>query len=91
MVERDFDRELKEMMVGVAARDSDLVAFYEVRMLGDSDAVGEGRLYDLARYDPLQLASEIRRDYNLTEQQYRQALGLCIASIAGVQVGRDLF
>lgn len=90
MAERNFDAEFKEMIVGAAARDSDLVAFYEVRMLGDSDAVGEDRLYDLARYDPLQLANEIRRDYNLTEQQYRQALGLCVASIAGVQVGETL-
>lgn len=89
MANLDFESALK---VEVAAQDRDLRAFYELRMLGTSDAVDEDRLERLEEhYSPSQMAQETRHIYGLTRSQYSQALGFCVASIAGVQVGRDFF
>lgn len=88
MAETVLEQQLK---VEVAAQDSDLTAFYEQRINGDSDAVNPERLYDLRRYDESQLAHETKHIYNLSDLQYLEALALCLATIAGIQIGRDFF
>lgn len=79
------------LKVEVAAQDSDLVAFYELRMLRDSDAVSDERLYDIARYGEDQLAHETRQLYGLSDAEYRRAVAICLSGISGVATGKDFF
>jgi hypothetical protein len=85
-----FDR----LKIEVAAQDSDLKALYELRMCGFTSAVSGQRaalIEDMDSEDEKQLVCEVARDYCLSPAETRQVIGHCIADIAGLQVGLDLF
>lgn len=80
------------LAVAVAAQDERLMAFYELVMRGDT-GIGLSGLVPVAATgaDASCLAEVIQRDYDLSPGRFRQVLGRCVASVAGVQVGRDYF
>lgn len=81
-----------ELTVEVVAQDDRLTALYELLMCGDTEA-GFAVLLSLVKagIEPPSVEHVIKRDYNLSDDLYRWALGKCIAGIAGVQVGREFF
>jgi len=90
-MDANFEQGLK---VEVAAQDSDLRAFYELAMKGDTKSVNQTRAELIELMDDeevLQLRNDIMRTYDLSEADLTRTIGRCVADIAGVQKGKDFF
>ncbi len=83
MVKRDFEGEFGKIVATyAAARDRTLRYFYW-------DVI-HGRTQPLSEAHGL-IEDEVCHTYNLTADQYRQALGRCIANIVDVKTGKEMF
>ncbi|MDO8591609.1 MAG: hypothetical protein Q7R60_01620 [bacterium] len=83
MTKRDLDREFNEIVAtDAAARDRTLRYFYWDIIYGRTQPLPEA--FGL-------IEDEVCHTYNLTADQYRQALGMCIANIVDVKTGKEMF
>jgi hypothetical protein len=74
-MDANYEQYLK---IEVAAQDSDLMAFYELAIKGDTEAVNEARaeLIELMNDDEvLQLRNDIMRTYDLSEADLTRTIG----------------
>lgn len=80
--------------VEVAGQDSDLIAFYELQIFGETEAVRAERaelIEDSDEAQILQLRQDIMQVYGLSEFQMKQAVARCVGSIVGMRIGKDFF
>ncbi len=83
MPKRDFDGEFSKIIAtDAAARDRTLRYFYWDVVYGGAQPSPEA--YGLVE-------DEVCHAYNLTADQYRQALGMCIANIVDIKTGKEMF
>lgn len=77
--------------VEIAAQDSDLQAIFELRISETITSVNETRAGIIEQFsdeEVLQLHKDIMRQYDLSENDMRKAIGRCVASkIEGIDVG----
>lgn len=66
----------------LAANDPAMVALQELHAYGTADTVRTGRARRLKRERPAQLQDELLQTYGLTQDEARQALGLCLLELA---------
>jgi hypothetical protein len=76
-----FDLESTTPSILEAAADPDLIAFFELKMLGYSDEVSADRADALEDVSPEVMRSEIARDYDLDEKGIMQAVALVLHGI----------
>lgn len=82
-----FSNIIDNSRVDLASADPDLVAFYELRMNGYTEAVPLKRAELLEEYDEDQLHDEVQRGYYLTRSEVPRVIAKCVGHIANVQVG----
>ncbi len=83
MPERDFDGEFKNIVATyAAAHDRTLRYFYWDVIHGRAQPLPEARGL---------IEDEVCHAHNLTADQYRQTLGMCIADIVDVKTGKEMF
>jgi hypothetical protein len=95
----------KELEIAVAAQDSDLVAYHEIRATGQTQVVGSDLGKLLGTYGKLEedwLHDDIMRDYDLSPVEMRRAEARCVVDVVGrnapnsdgtpgIQLGKDVF
>jgi hypothetical protein len=84
----DIDPNLR---IAIASQDSDLQALFELEILGSTSSVSETRADIIELYsdeEVLQLRQDIMRQYDLSENDMRRAIGRCVALVTrGVNIG----
>ncbi len=81
-----------DLTVEVAAGDSRLVAWNELRMKDDTGADVSTLLgVMIAGPEPYAMKHTISNEYGLSNAMYNRALGRCIALVAGIKTGKDFF
>ncbi len=78
---RDFDTEFSQIMIQFAAEDVELVDHFRSKMFGDEPP----ETPDSA------MESMTRVQYVLEKPDYSKAVGLCVAKLAGVKLGSEVF
>lgn len=71
----------KTLGIARASKDPDLIAFYELRHFGSTEAVKESRANLLEVYNEDQLKAEIMADYGLTEHDVLKAIAARVEEI----------
>lgn len=64
----------KDIVVLIASEDRDLVAYYQLKMTGETDAVDAKRASLIDECEPAQLHAEVARQYGLTGREFNQTL-----------------
>jgi hypothetical protein len=83
MSESLFDTSFgKIVAVDAASKDRELRDFYWSRVYEDLPVAPEAHE---------RIADEVCHHYKLTTEQYRQALGMCIADIVDIKTGAETF
>ena len=84
----DIDPNLR---IAIASQDSDLQALFELENLGSTSSVSETRADIIELYsdeEVLQIRQDIMRQYDLSENDMRRAIGRCVALVTrGVNIG----
>ena len=80
MAERDIDGEFSDVISQLAAEDPELVAYFQAKMHGLETGT-----------DDWEIETMIRVQYDQTPQSYKHAVARCVARIAGVSFGSEVF
>jgi len=82
---RDFDAEFSTIVSSLAAEDPELEHHFRTRMFGsEQDSI------DRADSDAM-IEPSVRTYYDLDARGYSLAVGRCVAKLAGVKLGSELF
>jgi hypothetical protein len=82
MADRDFDSEFSLMASPLAARDPELVEHYRAKMFDDEPPETSDEAME----------AMISVQYALVEEaHYKRAVGRCVAGLARVQLGSEVF
>lgn len=85
-----FGETPRDLQIGLAASDPDLVAFYELKVQGFTEAVSDNRADALEEMPVQTLRAEIQRDYGLDEAGLREAETICFKGIGKRKHRRNL-
>jgi hypothetical protein len=82
MANRDFEKEFSLITSSLAAEDPELVDHFRAKMFGEDEPETSDE----------SIEAMVSIQYALVEEgHYKRAVGRCVAALAGVQLGSEVF